>query len=81
MVKIPQPFNTRMNQLAGHASETHKRYIFNKEKSVFNVIRMVQAADGGLPQKAGINFFFVGWDLRHQVLRPLLAYCTAPDDR
>jgi hypothetical protein len=23
----------------------------------------------------------VGWDLRHQVLRPLLAYCTAPDDR
>jgi hypothetical protein len=22
-----------------------------------------------------------GWDLRHQVLRPLLAYCTAPDDR
>jgi hypothetical protein len=28
-----------------------------------------------------LNFFFVGWDLRHQVLRPLLAYCTAPDDR
>jgi hypothetical protein len=27
------------------------------------------------------TFFFVGWDLRHQVLRPLLAYCTAPDDR
>jgi hypothetical protein len=26
-------------------------------------------------------FFLVGWDLRHQVLRPLLAYCTAPDDR
>jgi hypothetical protein len=26
------------------------------------------------------SFFFVGWDLRHQVLRPLLAYCTAPDD-
>jgi hypothetical protein len=26
-------------------------------------------------------FFFMGWDLRHQVLRPLLAYCTAPDDR
>jgi hypothetical protein len=23
----------------------------------------------------------VGWDLRHQVLRPLLAYWTAPDDR
>jgi hypothetical protein len=23
----------------------------------------------------------VGGDLRHQVLRPLLAYCTAPDDR
>jgi hypothetical protein len=23
----------------------------------------------------------VGWDLLHQVLRPLLAYCTAPDDR
>jgi hypothetical protein len=23
----------------------------------------------------------VGWDLRHQVLRQLLAYCTAPDDR
>jgi hypothetical protein len=23
----------------------------------------------------------VGWDLRHQVLRPLLAFCTAPDDR
>jgi hypothetical protein len=23
----------------------------------------------------------VGWDLRHQVLRPLLAYCTAPDDK
>jgi hypothetical protein len=29
----------------------------------------------------GDMFFFVGWDLRHQVLRPLLAYCTAPDDR
>jgi hypothetical protein len=29
----------------------------------------------------GLYFFFVGWDLRHQVLRPLLAYCTAPDDR
>jgi hypothetical protein len=28
-----------------------------------------------------IAFFFVRWDLRHQVLRPLLAYCTAPDDR
>jgi hypothetical protein len=27
------------------------------------------------------RFFLVGWDLRHQVLRPLLAYCTAPDDR
>jgi hypothetical protein len=27
------------------------------------------------------EIFFVGWDLRHQVLRPLLAYCTAPDDR
>jgi hypothetical protein len=26
-------------------------------------------------------FFLVGWDLRHQVLRPLLAYYTAPDDR
>jgi hypothetical protein len=26
-------------------------------------------------------FFWVGCDLRHQVLRPLLAYCTAPDDR
>jgi hypothetical protein len=26
-------------------------------------------------------FFLVGWDLRHQVLRPLLAYSTAPDDR
>jgi hypothetical protein len=26
-------------------------------------------------------FFFVWWDLRHQVLRPLLAYCTSPDDR
>jgi hypothetical protein len=23
----------------------------------------------------------VGWDLRHQVLRPLLTYCTAPNDR
>jgi hypothetical protein len=27
------------------------------------------------------QFFLVGWDLRHQVLRPLLAYCTAPYDR
>jgi hypothetical protein len=27
------------------------------------------------------HFFLMGWDLRHQVLRPLLAYCTAPDDR
>jgi hypothetical protein len=26
-------------------------------------------------------FFLVGWDLRHQVLRPILAYCTAPNDR
>jgi hypothetical protein len=26
-------------------------------------------------------FFLVEWDLRHQVLRPLLAYCTAPNDR
>jgi hypothetical protein len=26
-------------------------------------------------------FFFMGWNLHHQVLRPLLAYCTAPDDR
>jgi hypothetical protein len=28
------------------------------------------------------SFFFppMGWDLRHQVLRPLLAYCIAPDD-
>jgi hypothetical protein len=25
-------------------------------------------------------FLSMGWDLRHQVLRPLLAYCTAPDD-
>jgi hypothetical protein len=25
--------------------------------------------------------FFVGWDLRHQVVRPLLAYCTDPNDR
>jgi hypothetical protein len=28
-----------------------------------------------------VLFFLVGWDLRHQVLRPLLAYCTAPNDR
>jgi hypothetical protein len=28
-----------------------------------------------------LAFFLVGLDLRHQVLRPLLAYCTAPDDR
>jgi hypothetical protein len=28
-----------------------------------------------------VSSFLVGWDLRHQVLRPLLAYCTAPDDR
>jgi hypothetical protein len=28
-----------------------------------------------------LSFFLVGWDLRHQVLRPLLAYCTAPYDR
>jgi hypothetical protein len=27
-----------------------------------------------------VFFSSVGWDLRHQVLRPLLAYCTAPDD-
>jgi hypothetical protein len=30
------------------------------------------------------HIFFIllaGWDLRHQVLRPLLAYCTAPNDR
>jgi hypothetical protein len=27
------------------------------------------------------SLLLVGWDLRHQVLRPLLAYCTAPDDR
>jgi hypothetical protein len=26
-------------------------------------------------------YYYLGWDLRHQVLRPLLAYCTAPDDR
>jgi hypothetical protein len=31
--------------------------------------------------KENSYFFLVGWDLRHQVLRPLLAYCTAPDDR
>jgi hypothetical protein len=31
--------------------------------------------------KTWSEVFFVGWDLRHQVLRPLLAYCTAPDDR
>jgi hypothetical protein len=31
--------------------------------------------------KRDLVFFFVGWELRHQVLRPLLAYCTAPDDR
>jgi hypothetical protein len=34
---------------------------------------------------AAILFFLLllllGWDLRHQVLRPLLTYCTAPDDR
>jgi hypothetical protein len=24
--------------------------------------------------------FSMGWDLRHLVLWPLLAYCTAPDD-
>jgi hypothetical protein len=28
-----------------------------------------------------VFFFFMGWDLRHQVLRPLMAYCTAPNDR
>jgi hypothetical protein len=32
-------------------------------------------------EKTTCHFFLVGWDLRHQVLRPLLAYCTAPDDR
>jgi hypothetical protein len=30
---------------------------------------------------ADVHFFCVWWDLRHQVLRPLLAYCTAPNDR
>jgi hypothetical protein len=31
-----------------------------------------------------VYYFFllsVGWDLRHQVLRPFMAYCTAPNDR
>jgi hypothetical protein len=28
-----------------------------------------------------IFLLVLGWDLRHQVLRPLLAYCTAPDER
>jgi hypothetical protein len=32
-------------------------------------------------QQGVFCFVLVGWDLRHQVLRPLLAYCTAPDDR
>jgi hypothetical protein len=27
------------------------------------------------------NVLLVGWDLRHQVLQPLLAYCTAPNDK
>jgi hypothetical protein len=38
---------------------------------------------GGLSRRAQFMelVFFVGWDLRHQVLRPLVAYCTAPDDR
>jgi hypothetical protein len=33
---------------------------------------------------AVVFYFFLlllGWDLRHQELRPLLASCTAPDDR
>jgi hypothetical protein len=32
-------------------------------------------------EEVRLQFFFVGWDLSHQVLRPLLAYCTAPNDR
>jgi hypothetical protein len=35
----------------------------------------------GTDSVRGMLFFLVGWDLRHQVLRPLMAYCTAPDDR
>jgi hypothetical protein len=33
------------------------------------------------PQKLALLLLLVGWDLRHQVLRPLLAYCTAPNDK
>jgi hypothetical protein len=44
------------------------------------VKRPGREADHSPPYSAEV-FFLVGWDVRHQVLRPLLAYCTAPNDR
>jgi hypothetical protein len=54
---------------------TTRRYI--PEDTTLQAFYLIQSFTNGNQQ----TFFFVGWDLCHQVLRPLLAYCTAPDDR
>jgi hypothetical protein len=51
------------------------------ETKCFLARSIYRMAEKSLTIKHSLVFYFVGWDLRHQVLRPLLAYCTAPDDR
>jgi hypothetical protein len=60
-------FLTTTQLYTDHSSQLGGRTVYNNFLTYFLLIHLL--------------FFFVGWDLRHQVLRPLLAYCTAPDDR
>jgi hypothetical protein len=67
-------FDIKIYKLCGRSGYTYNM----KMKVYLGKQRNVTSTD--VTPKHGF-FFYVGWDLRHQVLQPLLAYCTAPDDR
>jgi hypothetical protein len=74
-------FHQKRNFLTKNNNVNKRIYFYHCTNLLFSV----HASNSSAPIKsfiAGItSFFLVGWDLRHQVLRPLLAYCTAPNDR
>jgi hypothetical protein len=76
MVPLPRLKITAAQSKARNVSAGSKAGIVSSNPSLcmrLFCVCVVLCAGSGL-------FFFMGWDLRHQVLRPLLAYCTVPDD-
>jgi hypothetical protein len=78
MKRTNSPCDRKTSQHAVHIISTGLYGV----KRRMRVCRWMPGMEGKKEQRLCIIFLLslVGWDLRHQVLRPLLAYFTAPDD-